>query len=102
MSWQAASGREVCNRCRKGIDLGAPVYTGEHTPSHWCEPCALEALGHTPEYQHVGPLRDTDSWLGLDKRKLAAAFPDFTESMRALKARATMKVTRRVVIGGDE
>ena len=38
--------------------------------------------------------------VGLDKRKLAKAFPEFTESMRALKARAGMK--RVVVIGGDE
>jgi len=39
---------------------------------------------------------------GLDKRKLAAAFPEFTAAMRALKARAAMKVTRTVTIGGED
>jgi hypothetical protein len=80
-----------CNRCRAEISEGAPRYRGELTPAVWCQPCADELFHPTDE-----------AFAGLDKRKLAKAFPEFTEAMRALKARAAMKVTRTVVIGGEE
>lgn len=83
----------ICNRCRAEIHPSAPHRKGQHTPAVWCEAC----------YDVVSDPQPYDTPLsGLDKKKLAAAFPAFTEAMRALKARAAMKVTRTVVIGGDE
>lgn len=84
----------TCNRCRCEIHPEAPHRKGEHTPVVWCEPCFDVVMDPQP---YDAPLA------GLDKRKLAKAFPDFTEAMRALKARAAMKAApRRVVtIGGE-
>jgi hypothetical protein len=48
MSWRAASGREVCNRCRAEIHMGASIYVGEVAAAFWCESCALEVFGKTP------------------------------------------------------
>jgi hypothetical protein len=49
MSWRESSGRESCNVCRKPVDLGAPLYVGEHTPSFWCLNCAASTLGLSPD-----------------------------------------------------
>lgn len=101
MSWRESSGRESCNRCRKAVDIGAPLYVGEHTPCFWCEACAADVFGVTTA--GLGPaLHAVDGMGGLDKRAIAKAFPEFTEAMRALKARAAMKSKRVVVIGGEE
>lgn len=72
----------------------APHRKGQHTPAVWCQACADTLFG---------PEAMAETFMGgLDKKELAQAFPAFTEAMRALKARAAMKVTRTVTIGGDE
>ena len=47
MTWRQSSGRDVCNACRRVVDLGAPLYVGERTPATWCEACAATALHQT-------------------------------------------------------
>lgn len=70
-----------CNRCRREFGPDDERVKGQHTPAVWCLPCA-EMIGI------VGPgVEDFDLPQGLDKRKLAAAFPEFTAAMRALKAK---------------
>ena len=62
MSWRESSGRECCNRCRVDVQLGAPIYVGELTPSFWCETCADQVLGQRldgqpcPKVRSVGDL----------------------------------------------
>lgn len=91
MSWSTATTTRDCNRCRRVLAFGDRVWRGEHTPAVWCEPCAGEAgLDGQPGVDDVA-LPD-----GLDKRKLAAAFPEFTEAMRKLKAMAAGKGRRDV------
>lgn len=81
--WAHATTTSHCNRCRRVLAFGDRVWKGEHTPAVWCEPCAGEAgLDGQPGVDDF-TLPD-----GLDKRKLAAAFPEFTEAMRKLKAKA--------------
>jgi hypothetical protein len=45
MSWRQSSGRETCNRCRRVVDLGAPLFVGPLTGATWCEADAGEVLG---------------------------------------------------------
>lgn len=93
MIFVASVGRSShCNRCRAEIHPSAPHRKGQHTPAVWCQPCA-ETL--------FGPEAVAKTLMGgLDKRRVAEAFPEFTAAMRALKARAVGK--RTVVIGGEE
>jgi hypothetical protein len=49
VSWRESSGRERCNVCRNVVDLAAPLYVGERTPSFWCLACAASALGLSPD-----------------------------------------------------
>lgn len=86
----------ICNRCRAEIHPAAPHRKGQHTPAAWCQDCADTLFG---------PEAIAETFMGgLDKKKLAAAMPAFTEAMRALKARAAMKAAPRrvVVIGGED
>lgn len=81
----------TCNRCRREIHPDAPHKSGEHTPAKWCADCAATTFGPDVVLE--------TRMAGLDKRKLAKVFPEFTEAMRALKARAQTK--RVVTIGGE-
>ena len=92
MPWRAANGRESCNRCRRVVPQGEDVYRGERTPAVWCRPCATErGYGGTGR-----PIEAIAAMGGLDKRALAASFPEFTAAMRQLrdKARARMTTAR--------
>lgn len=77
----------ICNRCRQPIHPEAPHHKGQHTPAVWCEACAETVFG-------AEAVVDTLMG-GLDKRKLAKAYPEFTEAMRALKARAAMQLAKK-------
>lgn len=89
MSFRESSGRETCNTCRRVVDLGAPLYVGQHTPSFWCADCAATVLGVSvsgpvPKVR-PGPMRDFDAKaMGAELRK-------------RIEARR-----RTVTIGGEE
>lgn len=83
----------TCNRCRTEIHPDAPHRKGQHSPAVWCEACFPVVMA---------PQATDKPMAGLDKRKLAQAFPAFTEAMRALKARAAMKAAPQVVVIGGE
>jgi hypothetical protein len=87
MSWRAASGREVCNRCRACLALGASVYVGEITSAHWCEACALEVFGKRQDGADV-PVRET----GMDSA--ASALSEGFEALRA-KANRGLRIVER-------
>lgn len=100
MSWRASNGREPCNACRRIPPQGEDVYRGELTPAIWCKGCAAErGYGGTGE-----PVEHLKVMAGLDKRQLAARFPEFTEAMRRLRdvARAkTLRGDRSAQIAGE-
>ena len=92
MSWRESSGRESCNRCHSVVNLGAPVYVGEVTPSFWCEGCAGTVLGQAPD----GPCPKVRAVAGggktFDVAAIADKFPAFAKAMHAIEARASMRV----------
>lgn len=88
MSWRASNGLDGCNACRRIPPQGEDVYRGERTPAVWCKGCAEErGYGGTGD-----PIERLDALGGLDKRKLAASFPEFTAAMRSLRDKARANV----------
>jgi hypothetical protein len=90
MSWAESPGA-VCNTCRRDLPEGEHVWKGEVTPAFWCHGCAASMGQH---YQ--GTLT------AFNAASLLETHHAFAEGLRALKARAAMKVRRTVTIGGDE
>lgn len=88
MPWTLHTGDPApCNRCRRPLVADERVFRGDVTKAEWCQPCAGESgVDGLPGVEIV------ERMSGLDKRALAAFAPDFTASMRALKARAAMKL----------
>lgn len=90
MSWRQSTGRDDCNRCRRVVDLGAALYVGEHAPSTWCEPCAAEVFGKSPD----GPVPKVRSVSGAST---------FDPKAIGARLRAAILARRKglVVIGGE-
>lgn len=91
MSWRESSGREQCNHCRTVIDLGAPLWCGDLTPSFWCEKCSDQVLGQRLDGQLCPKVRHVGTSSTFDPKAIGA------------KLRAAILARRKglVVIGGE-
>lgn len=89
--WKDAAGGEVCTHCCQPLLAGMRLYVGPLTGATYDAACAGRLFQVFPKVSSIA-----------DSPALAKHAPDFVKAMAALKARAGMKVTKTVVIGGEE